>query len=145
MSILMTTKENTMCKATLYVIMRNDMGSMSPGKACAQAAHAANAVKHHFITKVKDKVLLEEFSFWETQTQQGFGTTIVLGASEKEMKMVVDILKEKFVSGIVHDPTYPVKDGNVMHLIPVDTCAYIFVTDRDNLHSKTVLGKFDLY
>lgn len=134
-----------MTKATLFILMRNDLESMTAGKACAQAAHAANATSHHMLTKVNDKVLKEEFSFWETQTKQGFGTTIVLGATEQEMKSVVELLQEKFVSGVVHDPTYPVRDGKVMHLIPVDTCAYIFVPDRDNVFSKSVLSKFDLY
>ena len=134
-----------MCKSTLYILMRNDMESMTPGKAAAQAAHAANAVKNHFITKIKDKVPVEEFSFWESQTTQGFGTTIVLGVTEKEMNDTIESLGKLFVSGIVHDPTYPVKDGKIMHLIPVDTCAYIFAPNRDDTLLKSVLGKYNLY
>ena len=134
-----------MCKSTLYILMRNDMESMSPGKAAAQAAHAANAVKNHFMTKIKDKVAIEEFSFWEGQTSQGFGTTIVLGVTENEMKETIELLSKWYTAGIVHDPTYPVKDGNVMHLIPVDTCAYLFAPDRTDTLLRQVLGKFSLY
>ena len=134
-----------MCKSTLYILMRNDMESMTPGKAAAQSAHAANAVKHHFMTKIKDKVAIEEFSFWESQTSQGFGTTIVLGVTETQMKETIEFLSKWYTSGIVHDPTYPVKDGNVMHLIPVDTCAYLFAPNRDDTLLRQVLGKFSLY
>lgn len=134
-----------MSKETLYILLRNDMDSLSSGKASAQAAHAANAVKNHILTKVKDKAVIEDFSFWETQTSQGFGTTIVLGANEQEMRSLVEILSKTYIAGIVHDPTYPVKDGNIMHLIPVDTCAYVYVSDRDELLVKMTLGKLNLY
>jgi peptidyl-tRNA hydrolase len=134
-----------MTKSVLFILMRNDMQSMNAGKACAQAAHAANAVKHHFLTIIKDDTLIEEFSFWETQTAQGFGTTIVLGVNETQMKETIDALKDDYVCGIVHDPTYPVKDGDVMHLIPVDTCAYIFAFNKDDKYLKLFLNKFNLY
>jgi peptidyl-tRNA hydrolase len=134
-----------MTNSVLFILMRNDMDSMNSGKACAQSAHAANAVKHHFLTQIKDDVLIEEFSFWETQTSQGFGTTIVLGVNEKEMKDTISILKDSYVSGIVHDPTYPIKDGNTIHLIPVDTCAYIFTTNKDDPYLRLFLNKFNLY
>lgn len=134
-----------MSKETLYVLMRNDLDSMTAGKACAQSAHAANAVKHHVMTKVKDKTTVEEFSFWESHTTQGFGTTIVLGVSEQEMRDCVEILSKSFIAGIVHDPSYPVKDGKIMHLIPVDTCGYVYTSDRDHMLIKMILGKLNLY
>ena len=41
----MTTQETY---PVLYIIMRNDLDSMNPGKAMAQASHASNA----FVTKI---------------------------------------------------------------------------------------------
>jgi hypothetical protein len=134
-----------MSKETLYVLMRNDMESLTAGKACAQAAHASNAAKHHVMTKITDKVTIEDFSFWESQTDQGFGTTIVLGVTEQEMRDCVEILSKSFVAGIVHDPSYPVRDGKIMHLIPVDTCAYVYTSDREQPLIKMILKKLNLY
>lgn len=65
----------------LYILMRTDMDSMNPGKACAQAAHAANAFVDfmHFsgLTTATTEKLCNE---WREQTGLGFGTTIVLNA-----------------------------------------------------------------
>lgn len=134
-----------MSKETLYVLLRNDLDSMTCGKAAAQACHAGNAIKHHMMTKVKDKTTIEDFSFWESQTSQGFGTTIVLGVTEQEMRDCVAILSNFFVAGIVHDPTYPVRDGKITHLIPVDTCGYVYTSDREHQLIKMILGRFNLY
>lgn len=147
-----------MSKETLYILMRNDMDSMNAGKACAQASHASNAFVHKFHNtmrsvnsvdpdnnKVNSEYLNKSFYAWENATPQGFGTTIVLGVNENQMNNAVSNLSDNFISGIVHDPTYPVKDGTITHLIPVDTCAFVFAPDRDDPYIKMHLGKFSLY
>jgi hypothetical protein len=76
----------------LYIVMRDDLPSLNPGKLAAQAAHVANvAVKRGARGIVRR---------WERQTTQGFGTTIVLGAS-------LGFIEEKMRATVVWDPTYP--------------------------------------
>ena len=106
----------------LYILMRTDMDSMNPGKAMAQAAHAANQFRHEH-----EGVDLRK---WENETRKGFGTTIVLGVgSEEELQNCIeDAQQDSIAAGIVHDPTYPLKDGTCLHLIPVNTCGYVFTT-----------------
>lgn len=108
------------------------MASLNPGKACAQAAHAANqfVFTHGKKTSVKD---------WQLEAA-GFGTTIVLMADEEKIVNVLDQITEQresisrqlsnksfdIYSDAVYDPTYPVKDGNTTHYINIITCAYVF-------------------
>ncbi len=44
--------------------------------------------------------------------------------------------------GVVHDPTYPLADGDVTHLIPLDTCGWAF-GPPDIL--APVIGELDLH
>lgn len=120
----------------LYILMRNDLDSMNPGKACAQAAHAAN----QFVELNRDDPFVKE---WQNSTIGGFGTTLVFGAPKHIVEDISDaiekifgyenVMTERIIRGIVNDPTYPVKDGQCTHYISVDTCAYMF-GDRDQLY-----------
>jgi peptidyl-tRNA hydrolase len=124
---------------TLYILMRNDMRSMNAGKAMAQASHASNAFIYEADTERTQVVA------WVDETPQGFGTAIVLACDEAGMREAVKTAKQfGFTSGIVHDPTYPLRDGDVTHLIPLDTCAYIF-GDRNDSTLKEILGDFRLH
>lgn len=113
--------------ARLYILMRTDLASMNPGKGMAQAAHAANALVHDFGES-------SNIHNWQNQTSQGFGTTITL-AVESE-RLLVDMIGIAELLGypakLIHDPSYPVRDGEVTHLLPVNTCGYIFVEDTQN-------------
>ena len=134
-----------MIDTRLYILMRSDMVSMNPGKAMAQAAHAANAFIYSVdeaMRKAETAVFSEQVVFvrhWQRQTSQGFGTTITLEVpSEKELhEHVATAQILGLFSGVVHDPTYPVRDGKITHLIPVDTCGYVFVPNPENLPSAT--------
>lgn len=88
----------------LYILIRNDLQSMSPGRCMAQAAHAANAVVHKFSTNINVRQ-------WQKQTMQGFGTTIVLSASAEkigELFTKTD-LKKWSVKDWVTDPEYVIR------------------------------------
>lgn len=136
-----------MSSETLYILMRNDMHSMNPGKACAQAAHASNAFIDKFENNISEYSNETKLSVakWQNHTAQGFGTTIVLGVNEDQMTQAIASAKEFFIADVVFDPTYPVRDGQITHLIPVNTCAYLFAPDRNDPYIKMFLGKFDLY
>jgi len=143
----------------LYVIMRNDLASLNSGKAMAQAVHAGNAFETRFdiemqlsmtgsneIDHVEANKLATAFHEWKRQTPQGFGTTIVLSGAIKDIKTAVDMLKKMgYFADIVHDPTYPLLDGDVVHLIPLDTCAYVFLKTKDSPIAQDILSNFNLH
>ena len=134
----------------LFLLMRTDLDSMNPGKACAQAAHAANALEHHYLnllehTEANDDLVIA-YDKWQKQTPQGFGTTIVLGGEMDNIRVDIDHLADTgFLAGVVHDPTYPLVDGSVTHLIALDTCAYVFAPDKDDYKLRLVLNKYKLH
>ncbi|RYD66031.1 MAG: hypothetical protein EOP83_06040 [Verrucomicrobiaceae bacterium] len=116
----------------LVILMRtqNELASMNAGKAVAQGTHAGNMMVKKARKRIKKgdaelKSLLRE---WEAQSgKQGFGTTLTLEADERAMRKGVARAKTHGIhAGIVHDSTYPIRDGKVMHLIPLDTCGFLF-------------------
>lgn len=118
----------------LYLLMRQDLASLNPGKAVAQGAHAANQMVASILfppeadsrTPEQLKQHRSWLSSWEQQTGVGFGATITLGCTEAEMRRAVETaLLIRLAAGITHDPTYPLMDGSTLHLIPLDTCAFI--------------------
>lgn len=114
-----------MADARLYILMRTDMASMNAGKAMAQAAHAANA----FVEKARFQAV--DISDWTRQTRQAFGTTLTLAVpTEDDMtKLVLVADSMGYLADVVHDPTYPIRDGEVTHLLPINTCAYVYSPD----------------
>jgi peptidyl-tRNA hydrolase len=135
----MTEKDNDL---VLYILMRTDLDSMNPGKAIAQGAHAANAfIEEH----LRDSGRLEIEASWREQTTQGFGTVITLSVCEAQMTSAVLFAKEQGLrSGIVHDPSYPIRDGVATHKIPLDTCGYIFGSHSDP-KVIAIVGGFNLH
>lgn len=144
--------------AVLYILMRNDLASMNAGKAMAQASHASNAFVQHFhayAQKYNSTVVHEEieistmhgFNEWENSTQQGFGTVLVLEGRMNDVSPIVNIFKSMgYVAGVVHDPTYPLLDGEVVHHVPLDTCAYVFVPSKEkDEFANTLLKRFPLH
>ncbi|MBR19895.1 MAG: hypothetical protein CMA64_07100 [Euryarchaeota archaeon] len=129
----------------LYILMRTDLDSMNPGKAMAQASHASNAFVHN--AEPGYNVDEELFNAWQQSTTQGFGTVLVLGVTEAQMRTAVEVAGsfgvDKFPCGIVHDPTYPLQDGDTTHSIPLDTCGYIF-GEKDDLKLQAILQNFEL-
>lgn len=142
----------------LYLIMRNDLNSLNCGKLVAQGSHASNAFVKHFEQRMQhinayadittqDNEIMNGFRSWEHSTAQGFGTVLVLEAPMKDIQPRIDMFKTMgYIADIVFDPTYPILDGSVVHHIPLDTCAYVFVTDKDtDLIAKTLLCSFPLH
>jgi len=147
--------------AVLYLIMRNDLSSMNAGKLAAQASHGSNAFVHHFHAYMQDanakpvsRVSLSDveatnkaFYEWENATSQGFGTVLVLEAKMKDVYPVIDLFaKNDHIAGIIHDPTYPIVDGEIVHHIPLDTGAYVFVPNKEESQfASNLLKHFPLY
>lgn len=140
----------------LYILMRTDLQSMNPGKAMAQASHASNAFmrtiklkKAQFVTgngSEEDRKKISLADLWEGETPQGFGTVIVLGVNEKDLRDTITMshLVDDVVGDIIHDPTYPLVDGDIVHYLPLDTCGYVFL-DKNNPITDFLVGRFPLH
>ena len=124
----------------LYILMRTDMDSMNPGKGMAQAAHAAN----QFACRAEQTTHIGFYKEWAHYN--GFGTTVVLGVdSEASLaEQIADASANGFLAEEVRDPSYPVRDGRVTHLVDIITCGYILVPDRDK-EKPSMLGKLLLH
>lgn len=115
----------------LYILMRTDLDSMNPGKGMAQACHAAN----YFIAHAKEVIAspdtfigMHAVKTWQEETPQGFGTTIVLAVGDEAALnyYTSSAEDEGLLNGVVHDPSYPIRDGSVTHELPLDTCGFVF-------------------
>lgn len=145
-----------MTTPVLYILMRNDLASLNPGKAMAQASHASNAFVHKFHEYIQRMYargdanaedLNVAFYEWENSTEQGFGTVLVLEGNMKDIDETVYLFQKLgYVSELIHDPTYPILDGSVVHYVPMNTCAYVFVANKeDDDVAKMLLAKFPLH
>lgn len=114
----------------LYIIMRSDMASMTPGRACAQASHATSLFES-FFNGLGDFDLIKHYKTWKAAAGR-FGTTIVLDAGTENLDDIVDRLYSKrdeefrWAFGYTHDPEYSVQDGDVTHLVAINTCLWVF-------------------
>jgi hypothetical protein len=93
----------------LYILMRNDLQSMSPGRCMAQASHATSVLEHEF--GEGSKCHRPDVREWKKQTKQGFGTCIVLAASKEKIEEIFSHkeLKRWIVKGWVTDPDYVIR------------------------------------
>lgn len=117
----------------LYILMRSDMDSMNTGKAVAQGAHAANQFVFNLTqrpgtdTPAQHVIKIDQYDRWKEETGQGFGVTVTLDVTGDILPRVVLFARTAgFEAGVTHDPSYPLRDGSVTHLLPLDTCGYIF-------------------
>lgn len=136
----------------LYILMRTDMASMNNGKSDAHAGHAASAFAYFYYMKNADlrggspeHRDTAGMNDWHRCTPQGFGTKLSMSIDEFAMNRIVDnAVSLGFAAEVVHDPEYPLIDGNTLHLIPCDTCAWVFVPDKDAPIAKMLLGGLSL-
>lgn len=149
----------------LYVLMRNDLQSLSAGRCMAQANHAASAFEHEFYNnETKGKLHRGDVGEWKRQTKQGFGTCIVLSASKEQIDAIFTKggLKRWITKGWVIDPDYCIRvthevarfmkgvkflpetaDENTIAFTRSEkTCAFIFGT-KDEM--DPYLGELPLY
>lgn len=126
-----------MVEPVLYILMRNDLPSLTAGKAIAQATHATQNFTITMSKTLSNKSLIstEEieinrslqtmYKSWQQQTNQCFGTTIVLGFSDNDLHMLsneynnFNDCKEHTDIHWIYDPEYPfiIKDKEIMKLL----------------------------
>jgi hypothetical protein len=131
----------------LYLLMRNDLPSLNPGKLAAQAAHASNQFVGELMNNmihpnddfIRDAVRLNAMYTTWAQEANNFGTTIVLGATLEQINeaLVVAALHgyPNVIAGRVVDPTYPAS-------IPYELGKY-FMENEDCLGRGLVFSKDD--
>lgn len=151
----------------LYLLMRNDLDSMNGGKAVAHGAHAANQFMFDMHTRIDrdfepEEDLIDSYKAWATSAK-GFGTTITLSMSLKELQTVVMvansigcvadetvdptypyILHREYAGLIIHPedhPPSPIGKGMMLCLREEITAGYVF---GDKTKLKPVLGNFPL-
>jgi hypothetical protein len=111
-------KESYPC---LYIIVRNDLKSMTPGKTEAHAAHAGSQFVHTMHTE--DTIYDETRSMFKEWCggSRGFGTKITLAGGIETISSVEDYFTVTvpaiffqdicaFSYGRVKDPSYPYSD-----------------------------------
>ena len=105
--------------------MRNDLPSMSTGRAIAQASHAANA----FIHKWGNRIDVKE---WQRQTKQGFGTAIVLTSNIREIERAFIRVDNYLTKDWICDPDYVIPvSSEIIPFINKDCCNMFEVTDDE--------------
>jgi peptidyl-tRNA hydrolase len=142
----------------LYILVRNDLPSMNPGRAMAQAAHASNQLVFKY---GKDRRVID----W--QGDRGFGTTICLAADRLTIQTAISkAIQGNHLAEFVHDPTYKYAvDTEVANFIDPETftaeairatnglvtlfrneltCGYVFIHE-DHPSRKEILGKMPLH
>jgi hypothetical protein len=135
---------------------------MNPGKAMAQAAHAANC----FISRYGQNNDPDITKGWMA-TDRPFGTTIVLGVTLQELKDALHkALLKNLKCGEVYDDTYPyVTNSEIAPLINVEnitappiykddgrvvmfrkefTCGYIFI-QQECPYQEEIVNTLSLY
>lgn len=120
---------NRVPEPTLYLLMRSDMASMTPGRIAAQASHATSL----FETRMQAGPADESYQAWKNSAD-GFGRAIVLGINSYyfDYKLVPAVNVGLLVvpAGLVRDPDYFIKDGEVTHHTSVLTGGYVFLPDN---------------
>ena len=147
----------------VYVLVRNDLPSMNPGKAMAQVHHAG--VQMMF--KYSHEKLVKEYIFnGLEQSADSFNTTLVVGATEKQIQAAIGVARLcGAICGNVLDPSYPffvdpelapfvAADDNVtevgpsgnkvLFVRPEMTCAWILM-DRDDPEMRSIVAAMPLH
>ena len=125
----------------LYIVMRQDLWDMNPGKAMAQAAHAQADFDLYMFADpnaAKSKEIADAVLAW--REDRSFGTTLVL---HEPVDTFGKISMNVAHWGYVTDPTYPYRNyyGEVFTRSEV-TCMWVFVyTEEEAVYMR----QFDLH
>jgi Peptidyl-tRNA hydrolase PTH2 len=133
----------------LYILLRNDLDSMTNGRKMAQVSHAATNANRvlrgntSFHNEEPEKLYIE----WSKGTANGFGTTIVVGSESyfgnlefvtKTIPLTIGRIHQlvddanmwegghNTIGRVITDPTYSILDGTYTHSVPVETAGWLF-------------------
>lgn len=114
-----------MTNPCLYIVMREDLWDLTPGKAMAQASHATSDFENY----EADSSFYPLLSDWCEDRK--FGTTVVLEATLSDFKQIQEVT---CYNGVVTDPSYPYRNyyGKLFTRSTV-TCMWVFATTDEEL------------
>ncbi len=147
----------------VYVLVRNDLPSMNPGKAMAQVHHAGVQM----MSKYHNEFLVKEYiRLGREHDAYHFNTTLVVSASEKQIEAAIGVARLcGAICGKVLDPSYPffvdpelapfvAADDNVTEVGPSGnkvlfvrpelTCAWILM-DRGDPEMRSIVAAMPLH
>lgn len=144
----------------LYVVVRSDLESLTPGKLAAQIAHAAS--QHAYRMLNKDMLSKNAFFDWCDMSSHSsiprdgldaehFGTTIVKDGGSfypsLDISEIIDYTRSSFTAfyGVVRDPTYPIRDGQIVHHVNIETCFWVFANEDLDSDLCEYMKKYKLY
>lgn len=130
----------------LYVIVRNDINSLSEGKKQAHSGHAASAFAYNAFYNDEPDSLVQD---WLDQSGRGFGTQINLDGGVDEMHSIYEYLLKNAGQDIkwsdIVDETYPYFCHiNKQVTFRAETTAMYVFGDKDNEHIIKALGNLKL-
>jgi peptidyl-tRNA hydrolase len=137
-----TVPEGNVDPVVCYVLVRTDVPNWLLGKTCAQTHHNGSQMLYQALKK-NEPALNREIDEWMSETGAGFGTALTLAVPYAiDMRNAVALAQIIGLhAAITHDPTYPIIDGDRVHTLPVDTCAYVF--GRKSLCQRAI-ARFNL-
>lgn len=112
----------------LYIVVREDIADLNPGKMAAQTAHAQADFDAHVETQYLDDQFQSAHIAWcETRN---FGVTLVLSTTLDKIKEIKQRIAH---SDYVVDPTYPWRNWYGKTFVTNEiTCLWAFVwTEQD--------------
>ena len=132
-------------KPTLYIVMRDDIPDMNPGKGMAQAAHAQADFEAWtrviYEEEAQFSELVECLNEWKED--RTFGRTLVLHATAKQIE---DLVKNTSFSDTTVDPTYPWRNHYGQLFVSEEmTCAWVFMCDRCDNTEIALIKEFPLH
>ena len=150
----------------VYVLVRNDLPSMNPGKAMAQVHHAG--VQMMVFGQRYNSTLIKEYINRGAEQGSDFNTTIVLSASLAQVNTLINFARDNMIGipcGTVLDPSYPFfvdpelapfvekdpqvkrigQSGNkVLFVRPEITCGWILM-DRNDMAMRSLVEAMPLH
>jgi hypothetical protein len=123
------------------ILIRTDLASMTTGRSVAQGCHAANQMVED-IKGANNNRLSALLAEWQRQTPSGFGTCYVMDVNEQQLQDVIDVFSDNMavIGSKVTDPSYPLKDGDVVHSLNLVTCGYLFGKKQDIMPKLIEMG-----
>lgn len=140
----------------LFVFIRSDLASMTPGKAAAQVAHAASqaasmlrGVGEYREWENSPTAEMNPKSNYGIDAFRGYGTTIVLdGMTQGHLEKLyyTDLSKGLNANyGLIVDPSYPISDGGFTWTVEALTCVWVFGDPDTDKGLEKILRRYELY
>ncbi|AXQ68851.1 hypothetical protein HOU00_gp274 [Caulobacter phage CcrPW] len=123
---------------TCFQLVRIDLASLNPGKGMAQTNHVGTKLVYD--SRKWDPMQTAWVETW-LEEADGFGTVFTYGATLEQMRTAVILGNAAGCpSKVIADPTYPIRDGESLHFLHLETAAYVFGSRAVILPLMKVLG-----